>query len=216
MKDKNPNFKLMGVPYPGLKKGEVPNFGQKDFPIDSNAGAAITTANKFQKESMMYLDYGFTEEGHMLFNFGIEGESYTMVNGYPKYTDFVTKNPKGLTFGQAATQYSRAIYNGPFVCDPRYFEQYMQYPEQLQAVNEWRKAGDKARYPPATPTPDESQKLATLMNEINTYVDEMTLKFIMGQESLDKFDEYLSKVKGMGIDEAVKIKQTALERFNKR
>jgi putative aldouronate transport system substrate-binding protein len=38
----------------------------------------------------------------------------------------------------------------------------------------------------------------------------------MGQESLDKFDEYLSKVKGMGIDEAVKIKQTALERFNKR
>jgi hypothetical protein len=29
--------------------------------------------------------------------------------------------------------------------------------------------------------------MAAIMSEINTYVDEMFLKFIMGQEPLDKF-----------------------------
>jgi len=54
------------------------------------------------------------------------------------------------------------------------------------------------------------------MSEINTYTDEMLLKFIMGNESLDKFDAYVERLKQMKIDDAIAIQQAALERYNQR
>jgi len=54
------------------------------------------------------------------------------------------------------------------------------------------------------------------MNEINTYRDEMTLKFMFGTESLDKFDDYVKNIKNMGLDRALEIQNAALERYNSR
>ena len=31
----------------------------------------------------------------LLKNFGVEGETYKMIDNYPTYTDFVTQNPNG-------------------------------------------------------------------------------------------------------------------------
>ncbi|MFW5436827.1 hypothetical protein [Paenibacillus apiarius] len=61
------------------------------------------------KETFSFMDirlphdyYGvILEEGHILFNFGVEGESYKMEKGYPKYTDEIMKNPDGLPVAQA-------------------------------------------------------------------------------------------------------------------
>ena len=56
----------------------------------------------------------------MLYNFGIEGESYEMQDGKPVYTDLVLNNPDGLTANQALSEYSGlAVGNGPFVRDRR-------------------------------------------------------------------------------------------------
>lgn len=54
------------------------------------------------------------------------------------------------------------------------------------------------------------------MNDIDTYKNEMIVKFIMGAESLDKFDEYVATLKSMGIDEAIQMQQSGLERYNDR
>lgn len=54
------------------------------------------------------------------------------------------------------------------------------------------------------------------MNDVKTYRDEMMAKFIMGAEPLSNFDKFVSTLKSMGIDEAVKAKQAALDRYNKR
>ena len=35
-----------------------------------------------RKSPPSFLDYGYTEEGHLLLNFGVEGESYEMIDGY--------------------------------------------------------------------------------------------------------------------------------------
>ena len=39
-----------------------------------------------------YIDFWFSEEGNRLFNFGIEGESYNMVDGKPIFTDEVLES----------------------------------------------------------------------------------------------------------------------------
>ncbi len=43
--------------------------------------------------AMKMLEYAYSEEGHMFFNFGTEGVSYTMEDGYPKFIDLLMKNP---------------------------------------------------------------------------------------------------------------------------
>ncbi len=58
--------------------------------------------------------------------------------------------------------------------------------------------------------------MSTLMNEISTYVDEMFLKFVLGQVSLDTYPQYVSQLKKLGIDDVLKIQQAALERYRNR
>ncbi len=55
-----------------------------------------------------------------------------------------------------------------------------------------------------------------LQNEINTYVSEMILKFITGDEPFDKYDAYLNRIREMGINEVIEIQQNALDRYNAR
>ena len=65
-------------------------------------------------------------------------------------------------------------------------------------------------------TADETEELNRIMTDIDTYREEMTFKFITGQESLDKFDDYVESIKAMGIDDAIQIKQDALDRYMER
>ena len=53
------------------------------------------------------LDYAYSDEGHMFYNFGTEGVSYTMVDDYPTYTEEVTSNPDGLSMQDAMSKYCR-------------------------------------------------------------------------------------------------------------
>ena len=54
------------------------------------------------------------------------------------------------------------------------------------------------------------------MNEINTYRDEMTLKFILGTESLDNFDKFVDTMNQMNLKRAIEIENSALDRYNAR
>jgi len=51
--------------------------------------------------------------------------------------------------------------------------------------------------------------------EIQTYKDEMINKFIMGKESLDKFDVFVETIKDMGIDKVLEVYQAAYDRYMK-
>ena len=47
--------------------------------------------------------------------------------------------------------------------------------------------------------------------QIETYVSEMTLKFITGAEPLSNFDIFHETVKSMGVDEAIALTQKAYD-----
>jgi len=216
VRQENPKFELVGAPWPTVNKGDTPITGQKDNPYIGGGSVAITTQCTEVEVAVKWLDYGFSEEGHMLYNFGIEDKSYKMIDGYPTYTDLIKKNPDGLSMANSLAQYCRSCFSGPFIQDRRYQEQYLQYSEQVEALKTWGQHKGLLRMPPITPTPEESQNFASIMSEVNTYVSEMFLKFVMGQEPIGKFDEYVEQVKKMNIDEAIKIQQAALERYNSR
>jgi putative aldouronate transport system substrate-binding protein len=54
------------------------------------------------------------------------------------------------------------------------------------------------------------------MGDIGTYVDEMTVKFIIGQEPLANYDAYVQQVKSMNVDRALELQQAAVERYLNR
>ncbi|MDF2923494.1 MAG: extracellular solute-binding protein family 1 [Paenibacillaceae bacterium] len=215
MADKDSKFKLVGTPLPVLKAGDKLQLMQKDFAY-SGSGTAITKKNKYPVETVKWLDYHYSEEGSMLLNFGIEGQSYKLENGYPMYTEEVTKNPNGLAFANALSKYTIAATGGAFGQDRRYFEQFAALPVQQESLKNWAQAGSDKMMPLVTSTQEESARLASIMNDVNTYMGEMFNKFVMGLEPIDQFDKFVQKMKSMGIDEAAEINQRALERYNKR
>ncbi|MBY9081348.1 extracellular solute-binding protein [Paenibacillus sp. HN-1] len=217
VQEKDPKAKLEAVSYPVLNKGETPKFSQRDNVYTTFSNVAITSTSKNVELAARLLDWGYSEEGHMYFNFGQEGVSYNMVNGEPVYTDLLMKNPEKLSPAQAMSLYIRGNIGGPFVQDVRYIEQYLALPAQKEALTIWSKTDiDKYALPPITPTTDEASELAKIMNDVNTLVDEMTLKIILGTEPVDSYDSYMDKLKTLNVDRAVEIQQNALERYNQR
>ena len=87
--------------------------------------------------AIKFLDYGYSDEGRMLYNFGIEGVSYKMENGYPKYTDLILNNPENKSMTVALSNYARSYDAGPFIQDVRYMEQYAALDEQKRALKTW-------------------------------------------------------------------------------
>ena len=49
------------------------------------------------------------------------------------------------------------------------------------------------------------------MAEVETYRDEMVLKYITGVESLDSFEQYQQTMKDLGIDEAIELTQNGYD-----
>lgn len=212
----NPDYLLVPTPIPTLEKGAAPEYGymENKFP---DVAAAITSSCKNVELAARLLDYGYSDAGHNLFNYGIEGVSYEMKDGKAVYTDLVMNNPDGWPLAQSLSKYIRANYNGPFVQDLNYLEQYLQLPTVKDCPSVWEvpNAG-KHTVPNITPTQEESKELATITNELNTYVDEMTLKFIFGTESFDKWDHYIQTLKEMKLDRALEIENAALARYEAR
>lgn len=137
LQEKEPEANLTAVQFPVVNKGDEPMFTGRSWEW-SGAGATITKSNKHPEETVKALDYFFSEEGHMLKNFGVEGVTYTMKDGYPTYTDEILKNTDGLSVVQAMAKHFIANY--PFVGedDDRYNEQYYQYQQQKDAVTLFR------------------------------------------------------------------------------
>ncbi len=214
----NPKFSLMAASWPYGKEGKSYSFdtsGANDYP---GTGAAVTTSSKHPVESVKWLNFWWTETGHNLANFGIEGLTYNWVNGYPKYTDLIMHNPDGLSVVNALSKYAPDGGGGrAWRQDSRYWEQMMAIPEQYESGKMLVATGDMSRVMPAvSPTGDESRELAQILNHVSTYRDEMVAKFIVGTEPLTKFDEFVTRINGMGMPRAIQIQQSALDRFQNR
>lgn len=118
---------------------------------------------------------------------------------------------------QAIAQYSMGSYSGPFVSDKSYVEQFYTMPQQQEAIRVWNATDNEKHSMPFTEAlPEEIANNTRIMNEVNTYVSEMTLKFITGVESLEQFDAYVEQCKKYGIDTVTASNQAALERYNNR
>lgn len=217
----NPEFALTAAPFPTLEKGTAAKVLPASYSHKMRGTSlAITTAAKDVEKIVKWLDERYTEEGIMLRNFGVEGETYDMVDGSPIYKEIITNNPEDLSMAVALAKYTQAGYPSPGVCEhPDYHKQYMQRPEQQEALKLFNKDVETASrnmLPPIVATPEESKELANIVTELDTFIDESTIAFITGVEPIENFDQFTEDVKSMDIERAIEIQQAGVERYNAR
>ena len=208
---------VMGSYYPTLNEGETVQFRLKTYACRPPYCAGITTdceARGKLEAAMTFLDYGYTEEGWMLYNYGVEGDTYTMVDGKAVFTDKVLNNPDYPSRLDTIALYKHHI--GPFLrfeheSNPTVVPENM---ENRRLFTE--SAGTALCMPYITMTADEGSEYASIMSQVQTEVDTYTVGCIMGTRSLDEYDAFVESLKAMNIDRAIEIQQAALDRYNAR
>lgn len=218
MEAQNKPFDMVGFTY--TAKGEV---GAKDayYHVDSNypgyGSVAITTSCENPAAAVAWLDYGYSEEGNKLYNFGIEGVSYEVKDGECVFTDLINKNPDGLTQASAMTMYLRSSTAGPFVQDVGYINQFYSKENQQQTLDAWlADVSDvkKNNLPKYIMTDEETEEYAEIMTEVDSYVLAERDKFVTGKQSLDSFDKFIDGLKKLDIERAIEIVQAACDRYD--
>jgi len=217
-------FDLVAAPYPAMGSGT----GKAEYasPVVAVSMTGTTTAItkncKNVELAARFLDFGYAKDGDIAYNFGVEGESFKWVdkNGekYPEFTDLVVNNPEGLSMSDVLHSYTRAAHlNVPFVLDPRYSQQYYQLPQQQNALKVWADTNmENHVLPTIYLTPEQAEESSNIMVNVNTYIHEMSIKFITGVEPIEKFDEFMKEVKNFGIDKATQYRQEAYDRYINR
>ena len=93
----NPDFEMAALAPPVKNAGDQVHLGRYDFIVRPINSLAITTECDNPEAAVKWVDYLYSEEGSMLACYGIEGETYEMVDGKPQLTDLILKNPDGLS-----------------------------------------------------------------------------------------------------------------------
>lgn len=209
----NPDFQLLPTKYPTINEGEICPLGNEAFLATS--GVAITSLCENPELIVKYFDYFFTEEGHMLSNWGIQGETYDLdENGEPYFLPIIIENPEGFSREQAMAKYT--IWQSNFAIYKRrdVLEERDRLPEQIEGRKNWMACTNDILMPPVTPTEEEANEYATIMNDCSTFMRQQSTKIIMGEVDLDEGFEVLGNtLKGMGIDRAAELRQVALDRY---
>ena len=62
-------------------------------------------------------------------------------------------------------------------------------------------------------TAEESNEYATIMSDIQTYVQENIVAFIVGTKPISEWDAYVATMKSIKLDRATEIVQAAYDRY---
>ncbi len=208
---KDPNAKLAVAKHPSLKKGEPCELAYTGNNYGRGAVAVITKDCKNPDLAAKFLNFGYTDQGSLLYTFGIEGTSYTIQDGEPAYTDLVKNNPD-QSFAQILPSYTKT-YAGPMEIHHQYYKEYYGNPKQIDAIEKWGESnGEKYDMPYVSVSAEEADELAGIEAKLKQYVDEMSMRFIVGSEPLENFESYVETLKSFGADKAISMYQSAYDK----
>lgn len=213
MQESVPGFKLVGMLPPTDVNGDRWEVSSRDR-LTGN-GWAISVDNEHPEESMKYMNFWFTDTGRRLTTYGIEGETYNMVDGKPVYVD-------SLLNGDVATNIQIMRMGGmieqiAFLHDDSY-ENFTMSEEGAEAKEMYLSSGVLgAKYPkiPALSfTEEENELISSKYPACRAYMLEQLQKWTFDGSTIDsEFDDYMSTLSEMGMDEIVTVYQNAYDRL---
>lgn len=218
-------YELLPIETPKLHEDDQLHFSWTDTHsrIKQQDTWAISTACQDPEGIMMMVNYLFSEDGELLFNYGDEGHTFEYdENGNPQYTEMVTNNPDGLSYMDACYIYVSAAASGhmPGILDLKatyyYFDD-----SQWNVLDTFMtcEADGSFNLPKGVAlSAEENEEYAALYSDISTYAATEIMKFVLGQAELteDAFAAVQDEIISMGGERMEEIYQTAYERYLKK
>ena len=209
----DPNMDLAPVNPPVMNEGDEGHIRLRDSYTSGNT--AISADSENWEVALRWLDYLYTDEGALLANYGVEGDTFEFdENGKPVFTDKILNNENGWTMTQTVASYlcpSAGIANWS-----DWTRELAGVPEKDQACYDvWSEFSDDWRLPSSvTLTQEESTERAALYADISTIVKEQTAQFISGALDIESnWDAYISALEASGMERAIEITQAAYDRY---
>ncbi len=209
----DPDMNLAPVNPPVKNEGDEIHIRLRDSYTSGNTAISADCEN--WEVALRWLDYLYTEEGALLANYGVEGDTFEFdENGDPVFTDKIVNNENGWTMTQTVASYlcpSAGIANWS-----DWTRELAGVPEKDQACYDvWAEADDTWRLPSSVSlTQEESTERAALYADISTIVKEQTAQFISGALDIESnWDAYIASLESSGIERAIEITQAAYDRY---
>lgn len=213
------DFYLETVKPAVLNAGDTPQYGMNITAFSRYA--TISSKCKNLELALRYIDYHFDREIGDLNYYGIEGESYVKNGDTYEFTDVIRHDPNGVGASDKIAEYilKSSLYFGWYnwaYAVPLVKSDDPNAPD-LNALQEtWKVNTDLCLPANMTMTPEETTEYYTYYTDLETRAYEYIARAIMGQEDLDKFDDFVAELKNIGLDRCIEIQQAALDRYNNR
>lgn len=214
MGDTIPGFEWVGVPpLKGPGGNKMFNGGEN---LSLTNCTAITISNKHVAETAKLIDYMFSPEGKELMNWGIKDVHYNVSDGKNQFTDLIMNNPKFPVKTDALNSEGLYISLLPFVYDEDWWWQVSPGAEEKR-VRSMYASSLGPNVPSMLPISQEDKDATDrIITDATTYRDEMTVKFIMGTEPIEKFDDYVANMKKIGVDKVIDVYNKAYQEYLKK
>ena len=181
--------------------------------ILASGGMSVSAQCEYPIEAIKYLNWYFTEEGFYACNYGEEGVTYTVNDdGSIAYTDFLLNNPDGLSYKNALGLFTSYFGVGFDESNERTTASFTLETEKGM-FDVWSANRSEDHVYNGTLTADESSQYSSISSDIITMANEKILSYILGSESLDTYDDFVTSMYDMGLDTLISLKQDAYERY---
>lgn len=208
-----PGFKVVGILPPTDVNGD--QWEVEARARLSGAGWAIGANNEHPEETMKYMNFWWTEAGRRLQTYGVEGDTYTMVDGEPVYTDKVLNatNPINDYMRQIGGQ----IEDMASLHDNSY-ERFMSDEEGNRVTKMYEESGlvnkMNVKLPAVSFTQEELDVVNSKWQPCRNYMLEQLQKWTFDGSTIDaEFDQYMANLKSMGIEDVIAAYQSAYDRL---
>lgn len=209
----DPNAKLVALAEPTADDGTTNEFNTYPSYVGMNSMSISATCPQ-PELAVQFLDYLYSEEGQLLCNYGIEGEAFEYdENGEAQWTDLVVNNPEIPMVPFCRNLYTLLDMPSLYVLE-RTWASYNQ--EQIDALLTTWNYGYSKSLPALSLTTEENEIYNGYITDIDTYVEEQVVKFIIGEVSFDQWETFTSTVEQMHIQDCIDVYQTAFDRYNSR
>lgn len=201
-----PDFDLI-ITEPPMIKGRSISYRPR---LSISGGWGVSSQAKDPVTVIKYFDYWFSPEGRRLWNFGIEGQQYTMKDGTPVFTDLILKDKAPLAAlykigaqWEIGTRQDFAYERQ--VAQPLVAEGYARYLDKNLVANNYAL---NLKY-----STEDLQEFQKLEADIKSYTMEMAQKWILGAADVDKdWDAYIKHLDTLKVKRLIELNKAAWDR----
>ncbi len=204
------------APYPRVDEDDEYHMDIFYFPQNGTPTSFKADSENIEA-AMKFINYGFTRHGSGVANFGVFDDTWTMSeDGIPEFTE------------EALTQTDIPMSDVEYVLRLHTMWSKYRYGDDISMIRNvaetetWdyrAKWGDDPTsdnayaIPTLSFSPEAAEEIGDLSADINTYAEEMVLRFITGDAPLSEYDDFVDRLNELGMQRLIELYQEAFDAF---